>query len=136
GGRGGESNDALARFSANVTPEGKVPSGATFNRAAVLLGTPQHAIWFTALAVLDAISLCNRYGPQMWSFLMECENQKECEDWVHELFARAKVGDPALPEQLARKLEHLMPHVRVARDDDGQPILESLAAAVNERRRQ
>ena len=67
---------------------------------------------------------------------MECKYQKECEDWVHELFARAKVGDPELPEQMARKFEQLMPHVRVARDDDGQPILESLAAAMSERRRQ
>lgn len=129
-------NEPIARFSAMFKPEGAVPDGRAFNRAHVLLAAPQIAIWFTALAVLDAISLCNRYGPQMWTFLMECEYQKDCEDWVHELFARAKVGDPELPEQMARKFEQLMPHVRVARDDDGQPVLESLAAAYNERRQQ
>lgn len=128
-------NEPIARFSATFTAKGEIPDGHALGRAHVLLGAPKIAIWFTALAVLDAISLCNR-GPQMWSFLMECEYQKDCEDWVHELFARAKVGDPELPEQMARKFEQLMPHVRVARDDDGQPILESLAAAYNERRKQ
>jgi hypothetical protein len=129
-------NEPIARFSVTFSTKEEAPCGRVFDRAQILLGAPKFAIWATALAVLDAISLCNRYGPQMWSFLMECEHQKECEDWVHDLFARAKVGDPELPEQMARKLEHLMPHVRVARDADGQPILESLAAARNERRKQ
>ena len=130
------SNEPIARFSVTFPAKEQASTGRALDRARILLGAPKHAIWATALAVLDAISLCNRYGPQMWSFLMECECQKDCEDWVHELFARAKVGDPELPEQMARKFEQLMPHVRVARDDDGQPVLESLAAAYNERRQQ
>jgi hypothetical protein len=130
------SNQPMARFSATITAKEEIPEGVIFDRARFLLGAPKDAIWFTALTVLDAISLCNRYGPQMWSFLMECEDRKDCEDWVHELFARAKVGDPGLPEQMARKFERLMPHARVARNEDGQPILESLAAAMNERKKQ
>jgi len=128
--------EPLSRFSVTVNFNESLPEGMTFDRACCLLNWPKSSIWFTALTVLDAISLCNHYGPQMWSFLMECDDRKDCEDWVHELFARAKVGDPDLPEQMARKFEHLIPGVRVARDSDGQPILESLAAAMNERRKQ
>lgn len=90
---------------------------------------PKITILWSALAILEAISLCNMFGPQIWAFLMECEDPKECEDWVHALFARAKTGDPKVPESLARKFEFLVPGVRVIRDPDGQPDLESLAAA-------
>jgi hypothetical protein len=104
------SDQPMARFSAVMTAK-EIPDGVSFDRARALLVVPKTAIWFTALTVLDAISLCNRYGPQMWSFLMECEDQRDCEDWVHNLFARAKVGDPGLPEQMAREYERLIPGV-------------------------
>jgi hypothetical protein len=129
--------NGIARFSTTfkIKAEGG-PNITSFIREDILLWDPKNAIWFNAVSILDAISLCNRYGPQMWSFLVECDDQKDCEDWVHELFGRAKVGDRELPEQMARKFEQLMPHVRVARDVDGQPILASLAAALNERKKQ
>ncbi len=128
-------SEPLARFSLTIAVKEKLPVGVAFDRAHFFLAKPKESIWWTALAVLDAISLCNAYGPQIWSFLMECEERKDREDWVHELFARAKLDDPTLPEQMAQKFERLMPGVRVARDDDGQPILESLAAAMDRRRR-
>ena len=74
----------------------------------------------------------------MWNFLMHMhpDDRKECEDWVHDVFGKAKVGDPKLPERIAQKFERLNPGVRIKRDTDGQPELRSLAAAwVVERKR-
>lgn len=106
-----------------------LPKGSTLGRALMLILIPKLVICWSALQILDAISLCNWYGPQMWSFLLECGDRKDCEDWVHEVFAKAKIGDPGLPERIAQKFERLHPGVRIRRDEDGQPDLESMAAA-------
>jgi len=128
-------HEPLARYIMNIDgtlketlPE-PLPKGGGVSRSLFVILAPKIVILWSAFQVLDAISLCNWYGPQMWSFLMECEDRKDCEDWVHELFNKAKVGDPQLPERIAQKFEHLNPGVRVGRDEDGQPDLESLAAA-------
>lgn len=123
------SSDPVARFHLNISASGKIPDGVVLDRAQIFLAKPKEAIWFTALTVLDAISLCNRYGPQIWPFLMECDDKKELEEVIHEFFERAKLGDPGLPERLVHRLQRFNPSVRVTRDEDGQPNLESLAAA-------
>jgi hypothetical protein len=43
----------------------------------------------------------------MWTFVMKCSDRKECEDWVHQLFERAKIEDANLPEKAAQKFERL-----------------------------
>lgn len=127
--------DPLARFSLNLKPPSEIPMEVTCNRASVLCGKPKEFIWFTARAVLDAISLCNRYGPQTWDFSIECEDRKDCEDFIHEVFEKAKIGDSKLPERMAQKFAHLHPGVRIRHDVDGQPDLVSMAAAFAEHSR-
>jgi hypothetical protein len=117
----------LAHHVMRIEPKSEIPQGLKLQRIHVLLAQPKLAILWSALAILEAMSLCNLFGPQMWTFLMNCDDRKECEDWVHQLFDRAKVEGADLPEKMAQKFERL-PGVRIERDTDGQPILESLAA--------
>ena len=97
--------EPLARHIMTIKPQKVLPRGAKISRSLYLIHKPKVVILWSALQILDAISICNFYGPQMWSFLMECEDQKGCEDWVHQIFDRAKVGDPRLPERIAQKFE-------------------------------
>jgi hypothetical protein len=120
-------HEPLAHHVMRIQPKSETPEGLKLQRVYVLLAQPRLAILWSALAILEAMSLCNLFGPQMWTFLMKCDDPKECEDWVHQLFDRAKVEDVDLPEKMAQKFERL-PGVRIERDTDGQPILESLAA--------
>jgi hypothetical protein len=120
-------HEPLAHHVMRIEPKSEIPQGLKLQRIHVLLAQPKLAILWSALAILEAMSLCNLFGPQMWTFLMNCDDRKECEDWVHQLFDRAKVEGADLPEKMAQKFERL-PGVRIERDTDGQPILESLAA--------
>jgi hypothetical protein len=110
-----------------IESKSELPKGFKLHRIHVLLAQPKLAILWSALAILEAMSLCNLFGPQMWIFVMQCSDRKECEDWVHDLFERAKVGDANLPEKAAQKSERI-PGVRIERDTDGQPIFESLVS--------
>jgi len=123
------SHEPLARqvMRFNVPPE--VKKGRGPSRTDILLAEPKVTILWSALAVLEAMSICNLFGPQTWKFVMKCDDQRECEEWVHALFERAKVEDKDLPEKTAQKFERI-PGVRITRDSDGQPILESLAAGL------
>jgi hypothetical protein len=122
----GQDYEPLAHHVMRIEGKPKI-EGFKLQRIHVLLADPKLAILWSALAILEAMSLCNLFGPQMWTFLMDCDDRKECEDWVHQLFDRAKVEGADLPEKMAQKFERL-PGVRIERDTDGQPILESLAA--------
>jgi hypothetical protein len=124
--------EALARWIMTVTTKGPLPKEIKLSRRALfLIHKPKVTILWSALQILDAIAICNWYGPQIWRFFMHMhpDERKECEEWVHEVFGKAKVGDPELPERIAQKFERLNPGVRIRRDDDGQPNLQSLAAA-------
>ena len=120
-------HEPLAHHVMRIESKSELPKGVKLQRIHMLLAQPKIAILWSALAILEAISLCNLFGPQMWTFVMKCSDRRECEDWVHELFERAKVGDANLPEKAAQKFERI-PGVRIERDTDGQPIFESLAA--------
>jgi hypothetical protein len=122
-----DSQEPLAHHVMRIESKSEPPKGFKLQRIHVLLAQPKIAILWSALAILEAMSLCNLFGPQMWSFVMNCTDRKECEDWVHDLFERAKVGDANLPEKAAQKFERI-PGVRIERDTDGQPIFESLVS--------
>ena len=122
-----DGHEPLAHHVMRIESKSELPKGFKLQRIDVLLAQPKLAILWSALAILEAMSLCNLFGPQMWTFVMKCSDRQECEDWVHQLFERAKVEDANLPEKAAQKFERL-PGVRIERDTDGQPILESLAA--------
>lgn len=129
-------DDALARFylpvDGKVTITGTdIPADVVFDRARFLLVWPKLAIWWTALAVLDAISLCNRFGPQFWNFdQYDSDDKAAFLASAHNLFDKAKVGDPAYVEKQVYEIEHMNPGLRVKRDEDGQPNVESLAACL------
>lgn len=130
-------HEPLARWIMTINMKRPLPNGVSV-RSLFLMQHPKKVILWSALNILDAISMCNWGGPQMWNFLMHMhhDDRKECEDWVHDVFGKAKVGDPKLPERIAQKFERLNPGVRIKRDTDGQPELKSLAAAwVVERKR-
>ena len=120
-------HEPLAHHVMRIESKSELPKGFKLHRIHVLLAQPKLAILWSALAILEAMSLCNLFGPQMWIFVMQCSDRKECEDWVHDLFERAKVGDANLPEKAAQKSERI-PGVRIERDTDGQPIFESLVS--------
>jgi len=129
--------EPLARF--HLPFEGKVtikdtdiPADVVFDRALFLVVFPKLAIWWTALAVLDAISLCNRFGPQFWHFNMyESDTKQSFLAKAYELFEKAKVGDPSHVEKKVHEIERMNPDLRVKRDEDGQPNLESLAVCLH-----
>jgi len=129
-------DDSLARFYLPV--EGKVsiagtdtPADVVFDRARFLIIFPKLAIWWTALAVLDAISLYNRSGPQFLNFVQwDLEDKATYFTLAYDLFDKAKVGDPEYVEKRIYDLERMNPGLRVRRDEDGQPNFESLAASL------
>lgn len=127
----GEENrhEPLAHRVMRIEAKSKPPEGFKLKRAHLLLAEPKATMLWSALAILEAMSLCNLFGPQMWTYLMNCSDRKDCEDSIHALFDRAKVGDPTVPIKFAQKIERLVPGIRIAYDDDGQPVFESLVAA-------
>jgi hypothetical protein len=105
-------------------------SGAVESREKIFFFIPKHVILISAMAILDAISMSNRYGAHIWTFLMECEDRAHFIKKAEDIFAKAKVGNPDHPFEVKEILERHNPDLKVKLDDDGQPILESLAGAL------
>ena len=124
---GNKRSDTLARYYFKVTD---TASGALQSRETIFFFVPKHGILSSAMAILDAISMINRYGVHIWTFLMECEDRAEFSKRAEDIFAKAKVGNPERPFEIKELLEHNNPGLKVKLDDDGQPILESLAGAL------
>ena len=99
------------------------------SRELMFFGNPKGAILASAMAILDAVSMSNRYGDHLWTFLMESDDRETFVAKAEEAFAKAKVGDRDYPLKVKERLERRNPGLRVRLDDDGQPLLESLAAA-------
>ena len=105
-------------------------SGSVESREKIFFFIPKHVIVLSAMAILDAISMSNRYGAHIWTFLMECEDRAHFIKKAEDIFAKAKVGNPDHPFEVKEILERRNPDLKVKLDDDGQPILESLAGAL------
>jgi len=118
--------EPVARYHFKVTDK---TSGALQTRETIFFLNPKSVILISAMAILDAISMSNRYGVHIWTFLMESEDRAEFIKRAEGIFAKAKVGDPQYPFEVKEILEHNNPGLKVKLDDDGQPILESLAGA-------
>jgi hypothetical protein len=121
-----ERPQALTRF--DVTWSNR-ETGEPVSRAVIFFARPKGVILTSALAILDAISMANRYGKHMWTFLMESDDQATFITKAEQVFAKAKVGDPEYPFKVRERLERRNPHLHIQLDSDKQPILESLAAA-------
>jgi hypothetical protein len=117
----------VARYDFKVTDK---TSGTLQTRERIFFSSPKPAILISAMAVLDAVSMSNRYGVHIWTFLMECEDRAHFIKKAQDIFARAKVGNPDYPFEVKEILERNNPDLKVKLDDDGQPILESLAGAL------
>lgn len=104
-------------------------TGEQLSRQVTFFGKPKVAILTSAMAILDAISMSNRYGEHIWTFLMESDDREAFLARAEETFAKAKVGERDYPLTVKERLERRNPGLRIRLDDDGQPILESLAAA-------
>jgi len=119
--------EPVARYPFKVTDS---KSGAVESREKIFFFIPKHVILMSAMAILDAISVSNRYGAHIWTFLLECEDRAEFIKKAEDVFAKAKVGDAEHPFKIKEMLERKNPTLKVKLDDDGQPILESLAGAL------
>jgi hypothetical protein len=124
---GDKPDEPVARYHFNVRDS---ISGTLESRDKTFFFIPKRVILMSAMAILDAISMINRYGAHIWRFLMECEDRAEFIKKAEEIFAKAKVGDPEHPFQIKEALERNNRILKVKLDDDGQPILESLAGAL------
>ncbi len=123
--------ETLARYHFKVTGQLSGSSQTAFqNRETIFFLIPKHVMLLSAVAILDAISMVNRYGIHIWKFLMECENRAQFIKSAENIFAKAKIGDPEDPFRIKEMLERNNPGVKVKLDDDDQPILESLAGAI------
>jgi len=123
--------EAVARYHFKI--KGKMKdqtSEALQTRETIFFLNPKPVILMSAMAILDAISMSNRYGPHIWTFLMECEDRAHFIKKAEDIFAKAKVGNPDYPFEVKEILERHNPDLKVKLDDDGQPILESLAGAL------
>ena len=118
--------EPVARYHFKVKDE---TSGALHTRETFFFLNPKLVILFSAMAILDAISMSNHYGAHIWTFLMESEDRAEFIKQAEDTFVKAKVGDAEHPFKIKEKLERKNPDLKVKLDDDGQPILESLAGA-------
>ena len=118
--------EPLARFVVSVSDQ---KTKKPLSRQIMLLDGTKQTLLASALAILDAISMTCRYGPHIWTFIMESEDRKMFIDKALEAFEKAKVGDPDYPFRVKERLERRNPNVKIKIDDDGQPLLESLAAA-------
>lgn len=118
--------DQVARYHFKVKES---ESGAVESREKIFFFIPKYVVLISAMAILDAISMSNRYGAHIWKFLMECEDQAHFVKKAEDIFAKAKVGSPDHPFEVKEILERHNPDLKVKLDDDGQPILESLAGA-------
>ena len=119
--------EPVARYPFQVTDK---TSGVLQTRETIFVLIPKIVILSSAIAILDAISMSNRYGHHIWTFLMESEDRAEFIKKAEEIFAKAKVGNPERPFEIKDILEHNNPGLKVKIDDDGQPILEGLAGAL------
>lgn len=127
---GDKPSEPVARYHFQVKGQMKdQPSEALQTRETIFFLIPKYVILFSAMAILDAISMSNRYGAHIWTFLVECEDRAAFIKKAEDIFAKAKVGNPYHPFEVKEILERHNPDVRVKLDDDGQPILESLAGA-------
>jgi len=124
---GDKRSDPMARYHFKVTDS---KSGAVESREKIFFFIPKRVILMSAMAILDAISMSNRYGAHIWTFLMECEDRAHFIKKAEGIFAKAKVGNPDYPFEVKEILERHNPDLKVKLDDDGQPILESLAGAL------
>ena len=123
--------ETLARYHFKVTGKLSGSSQTAFqNRETIFFLIPKHVMLLSAVAILDASSMVNRYGIHICKFLMECENRAQFIKSAENIFAKAKIGDPEDPFRIKEMLERNNPGVRVKLDHDGQPILESLAGAI------
>ena len=123
---GDKPTEPLARYHFSAKhPETAEP----LSRQVMFFGNPKGTILASAMAILDAVSMSNRYGDHLWTFLMESEDRETFVAKAEEAFAKAKVGDRDYPLRVKERLERRNPGLRVRLDDDGQPLLESLAAA-------
>ena len=124
---GDKRSEPVARYHFNVRDS---KSGAVESREKSFFFIPKHVILMSGMAILDAISMSNRYGAHIWTFLMECEDRAHFIKKAEDIFAKAKVGNPDHPFEVKEILERHNPDLKVKLDDDGQPILESLAGAL------
>jgi hypothetical protein len=124
---GDKPDEPVTRYHYNVRDS---RSGTLESREKTFFFIPKHVMLISAMAILDAISMINRYGAHIWKFLMDCEDRAEFIKKAEEIFAKAKVGDREHPFQIKEALERNNSVLKVKLDDDGQPILESLAGAL------
>lgn len=84
--------EPLARYYFKVT--GKLSGSsqrASQNRETIFFLIPKHVMLLSAVVILDAISMVNRYGIHIWKFLMECENRAQFIKSAENIFAKAKI---------------------------------------------